>query len=324
VEAAEVDRLMALADTEAKAGGSAEEQLKLALRATLTSAKFLYLMEKDPDPADTQPHKLADHELASRLSYFLWSSMPDPELTSAAAQGKIQSDASLTEQVTRMIADRKGAAMTNVFAAEWVQLQTIPVKQPDPTMFPMVNDALKQSMVQQTTTFFQDLLTNGGAQQPRRVRHTFVDAGLANLYGLPVPKGPGFVKTSLVGTNRIGGILGQSSILMQFASQVRSSAVKRGAWVLDNVLCTPAPPPPPDVAAAIMANDMDPAFLARVAMQTAREHLAEHRAPASAPSSFHRSLGSPSRTTTAVATVSDDGRPTIDASRQPDPGDPNK
>jgi len=327
VEAAEVDRLMALADTEAKAGGSVEEQLKLALRASLTSANFLYLIEKDPNPADTEPHNLADYELASRLSYFLWSSMPDPELTSAAAQGKIQDDATLTEQVTRMLADRKGAAMTNVFAAEWVELQTIPAKQPDPTMFPMVNDALKQSMVQQTTTFFQDLLTNGGTLSNLVAsEYTFVDAGLASLYGLPVPKGTGFVKTSLVGTTRIGGILGQSSILMQFASQVRPSAVKRGAWVLDNLLCTPSPPPPPDVAAANMANDMDPAYLARVAMQTAREHLAEHRAQPKC-AVCHNSIdpiGLSLENYDAVGQyrTMDVGKP-IDPSGQLDPTDPN-
>jgi len=171
--------------------------------------------------------------------------------------------------------------MTTGFAAEWVQLQMVPPKKPDPTMFPMVTDALKQSMVLQTMTFFQDLLTGGGPISNLVASdYTFVDAGLAKLYGLPAPNGSGLVKTSLAGTTRIGGMLGQASILMQFASQVRPSAVKRGAWVLDNLFCAPSPPPPPDVAAANMANDMDPAFQARVAMQTAREHLAEHRAPA--------------------------------------------
>jgi hypothetical protein len=281
VDAPEVDRLMALADTEAKAGGSAEEQLKLALRAALTSGKFLYLIEKDPNPADTKPHQLTDYELASRLSYFLWSSMPDADLTSAAAQGNLHDDAVLADQVIRMLRAPNGVAMTTGFAAEWVQLQMIAPKKPDPTMFPLVTDALKQSMVLQTMTFFQDLLTGGGPISNLVASdYTYVDAGLAKLYGLPAPNGSGFVKTSLTGTTRIGGLLGQSSILMQFASQVRPSAVKRGAWVLDNVLCAPSPPPPPDVAAANMANDMDPAFLARVAMQTAREHLQEHRAPA--------------------------------------------
>jgi hypothetical protein len=280
VEAAEVDRLMALADTEAQAGGPAEEQLKLALRAALLSAKFLYLVEKDPDPASVAPHKLSAYELASRLSYFLWSSMPDAELTALAAQGNVDNDSALAQQVTRMLADPdKGAAITNVFAAEWVQLQAIPLKQPDPMMFPIVNEALKQSMVKQTTMFFQDLVTNGGTVASLVASdYTFIDAGLAKLYGLPAPQGSGFVKTSLTGTTRIGGILGQSSILMQFASQVRSSAVKRGAWVLDNLFCSPIPPPPPDVAAAAMADEMDPEFLAKAASQTWRERLAEHRA----------------------------------------------
>jgi hypothetical protein len=282
VEAAEVDRLMALADSEAKAGGPAEEQLKLALRATLLSAKFLYLLEKDSDPASVVPHELSDYELATRLSYFIWSSMPDAELTALAAQGKVDDDTALAQQVTRMLADPdKGAAITNVFAAEWVQLHAVPLKQPDPTLFPMVDDALKRSMVQQTTMFFQDLVTNGGAIANLVASdYTFVDASLAKLYGLPAPQGSGFVKTNLTGTTRIGGILGQSSILMQFANQVRSSAVKRGAWLLDNIFCSPIPPPPPEVAEATLAAEKDPEFLAKVASQTAREQLAEHRAPA--------------------------------------------
>lgn len=280
VEAAEVERLLALADTEAKAGGSAEEQLKLALRAALLSAKFLYLIERDADPASTAPHKLSGYELANRLSYLLWSSMPDTELTVLAAQGKIDDDATLAQQVARMLADpEKGAAITNVFAAEWVQLEKVQEKKPDSTLFPMINDALKQSMEQQTTMFFQDLVTNGGPISNLVASdYTFVDAGLAKLYGLPAPQGTGFVKTSLTGTTRIGGILGQSSILMQFASQVRSSAVKRGAWLLDNVFCSPIPPPPPDVAAATIAAEMDPDFVAKAASQTWRERLAEHRA----------------------------------------------
>jgi hypothetical protein len=280
VEATEVERLLALADTEAKAGGSAEEQLKLSLRAALLSAKFLYLIEKDADPASTAPHKLSGYELANRLSYLLWSSMPDTELTALAAQGKIDDDTALAKQVARMLADpEKGAAITNVFAAEWVQLEKVQQKKPDSTLFPMVTDALKQSMEQQTTMFFQDLVTNGGPISNLVASdYTFVDAGLAKLYGLPAPQGSGFVKTSLTGTTRIGGILGQSSILMQFASQVRSSAVKRGAWLLDNIFCSPIPPPPPDVAAATIAQEMDPDFVAKAAAQTWRERLAEHRA----------------------------------------------
>jgi hypothetical protein len=327
-DAAEVDRLLLLADTEAQAGGSAEEQLKLALRAALTSVKFLYLIEKDPNPADTTPHKLSDYELASRLSYFLWSSMPDGDLTALAAQGTLQDDAVLAQQVTRMLADAKGAAMTNVFAAEWVHLQVIPEKQPDATLFPMVNDALKQSMIQQTTTFFQDLLSSGAPVANLVASdYTFVDAGLASLYGLPAPQGPGFVRTSLVGTNRIGGILGQSSILMQFASQVRSSAVKRGAWVLESVLCAPSPPPPADVAAASMAQEMDPEFQARVAQQTWRERLEEHRAQSSSCAVCHNmidpiGLGLENYDAVGQYRTMDVGK-VIDASGQLDANDPS-
>lgn len=282
VQAAEVDRLMALADTEAQAGGSAEQQLRLALRAALTSAKFLYLIESDPNPADTEPHALGDYELASRLSYFLWSSMPDAALTGLAAQGKLHEDTVLAGQVQRMLIDPlKGRAITSEFASEWLQLQTILPKLPDAQLFPMVNDALKQSMIEQSRTFFQDLL-NTGAPLSNLVAsdYTFVDAGLASLYGLPAPQGSGFVRTSLAGTTRIGGLLGQSSLLMQFASQVKSSPVKRGAWVLDNLLCNPVPPPPPDVTSANAAQEKDPEFQAKVAGQTWRERLAEHRAPA--------------------------------------------
>src|SRR5262249_24923071 len=142
VEAAEVDRLLALADTEAKAGGSAEEQLKLAIRGALTSANFVYLIEKDPNPADTQPHQLTERERASRLSYFLWSSTPDEDLTSVAAQGKLQQDTVLADQVIRMLRDRKGVAMTTGFAAEWVQLQMVAPKKPDAMMFPIITDTL--------------------------------------------------------------------------------------------------------------------------------------------------------------------------------------
>jgi hypothetical protein len=280
VETPEVDRLMALADSEAKAGGSAEEQLKLALRAALLSAHFLYLIEKDLAPASTDPHKLSAYELANRLSYFVWSSMPDADLTALAAQGKIDDEATLAQQVARMLADpEKGAAITDVFAAEWVHLEGVPLKQPDATLFKMVDDALKQSMVRQTKMFFQDLVSSGGAITNLVASdYTFVDAGLAKLYGLPAPQGSGFVKTTLTGTTRIGGILGQSSFLMQFANQVRSSAVKRGDWLLANILCSPMPPPPNAVAEAIMAEEKDPEFLAKVATQTARERLAEHRA----------------------------------------------
>ena len=121
--------------------------------------------------------------------------MPDPELTSVVAQSKLQDDTVLSAQVIRMLRDPKGVAMTTGFAAEWVQLQMVPPKQPDSMMFPMVTDTLKQSMVLQTMTFFQDLLTGGGPISNLVASdYTFVDAGLAKLYGLPAPNGSGSSK----------------------------------------------------------------------------------------------------------------------------------
>ena len=327
VQPAEVDRLMALADTEAKAGGGAEEQLKLALRAALTSANFLYLVERDSDPSDTKPHDLNDYELASRLSYFVWSSMPDDTLTAAAASGKLQDEAAIVGQVTRMLADRKGSAMTSAFAAEWAQLQTVPTHTVDAEMFSMVDTALKNSMVQETSTFFQDLLSSGG---PLRnliaADYTFVDAGLAKLYGLSAPKDTGFVKTSVAGTTRIGGLLGHASILMQFAGTQKTSPVKRGAWVLDQLLCQPSPPPPPEVTVAIDAQAKDPAFQAKVAGQTWRERLAEHRAPRSCAVCHNRidpiGLGLENYDAVGQYRTMDVGKP-IDATGQLDPNDEN-
>jgi len=279
VQPAEVDQLMALAGTEAKAGGSAEEQLKLALRGALTSANFLYLIERDPDPSSTAAHKLDDYALASRLSYFLWSSMPDSALTAVAAQGMLQDDKVLAGQVTRMLADPKGSAMTNVFAEQWVQLSTIPDHEVDAKLFPMVTAALKQSMVQETKSFFQDVLSTGApVRSLLAADYTFADSGLAKLYGLPAPQGSGLVKTSVTGTTRIGGLLGQASVLMQFANTVRTSAVKRGAWVLDGLLCSPAPPPPPAVALANAANQGQ--FDMLLQTETQRQFLSDHRAMA--------------------------------------------
>lgn len=289
VQAAEVDRLMTLAATEAAAGSSAEEQLKLVLRAVLMSSKFLYLLEKDPDLTATAPHPVSDFEFASRLSYFIWSSMPDDELFSLAMQpGKLQDDATVATQITRMLKDPKGAAMSDAYASEWLQLARVTDKVPNQTTFPMVTPALRRSMVQQTTTFFNYVLTSGAPISDLAASdYTFVDAGLAKLYGLPVPSGTGMSKVSVAGTTRIGGLLGQSSLLMQYATADKPSAVKRGFWVMDSLLCVEIPPPPVDAMAINAKNEADAAFQARAATLTARELLAEHRMLASSCNGCH-------------------------------------
>lgn len=276
VQAAEVDRLMALAASEALAGGSPEEQLKLALRGALTSAHFMYRVELDPDPTSPVPHPLSSYELASRLSYFLWSSMPDDELFATAAQGSLQDDAVLGQQVTRMLADPKGVAMAEVFAGQWLQLSKLPGHDPKADVFPNITAELKVSMAHETKLFFQDLLQTGGAISSLvGASHTFLNGTLAQHYGL-APGAADFARVSVEGTNRLGGVLGHGSILMVTSGLTKTSAVKRGAWVLDNLLCTPPPAPPADIMDEILAKQEE--VEANNPDQTQREFLAAHRA----------------------------------------------
>jgi len=277
VQSTEVDRLMALAAVEAQAGGSPEEQLKLALRGALTSVHFMYRVERDPDPTSPTPHPVSDYELASRLSYFLWSSMPDDALFGVASQGTLHQDAVLGAQIQRMLADPKATAMADVFAAQWLQLTVLDNHQPDPTLFPTVTPQVIQSMESETKLFFTDLLDNGGALHSLLdANYTFVDSALAQHYGLPAPTGTGFVKTSLDGTTRIGGLLGHASILTATSGLQHTSAVKRGAWVLGNILCAPPPPPPASVQQMLQANAQQVTMLTN--QLTQRQFLQQHRA----------------------------------------------
>ena len=276
VQPAEVDRLMALAATEALVGGSTEEQLKLALRGVLTSAHFMYRVELDPDPASPVPHPLSSYELASRLSYFLWSSMPDDELFAVAAQGTLQDDAVLGGQVARLLADPKGLAMAEVFAAQWLQLTKLPGHEPKADLFPTITLELKASMAQETKLFFQELLQSGGAISSLvGANHTFMNGALAQHYGLPAASAD-FARVSVEGTNRLGGVLGHASVLMLTSGLTKTSAVKRGAWVLDNLLCTPPPAPPADIMDEILAKQQEVEALDP--NQTQREFLSKHRA----------------------------------------------
>jgi len=270
---------MALAAVEAQAGGSPEEQLKLALRGALTSVHFMYRVERDPDPKSSSPHPLSDYELASRLSYFLWSSMPDDALFGLASQGTLHQDAVLAAQIQRMLADPKATAMADVFAAQWLQLTVLDNHQPDATLFPTVTPQVIQSMESETKLFFTDLLNNGGALHSLLdANYTFVDAALAKHYGLPAPTGTGLVKISLDGTTRIGGLLGHASILTATSGLQHTSAVKRGAWVLGNILCAPPPPPPPSVQEMLQANAQQITTLTNELTQ--RQFLEQHRAAA--------------------------------------------
>jgi hypothetical protein len=246
VEKEEVDRLMklfALGDTN---GESFEQSVKLALEAVLVSPSFLFRGELQPDPnnpATVRP--VDDFALASRLSYFLWSSMPDDELTALASRNALRK--SLEPQVRRMLKDPKAQALVDNFAGQWLQIRNLKLVAPDKTLFPDFDDNLRESMAKETELFFNEIV-----RQDRSVLdfldadYTFVDGRLAKLYDLPWITGDDFQRVSLKGTQR-GGLLTQASILTVTSTPTRTSPVKRGKWVLENLLGAPPPPPPPDV-----------------------------------------------------------------------------
>jgi mono/diheme cytochrome c family protein len=260
---AEVHRLVKLAESAQKRGDSWEASLQLALQAVLVSPKFLFRVEADDRPSQDKPYPIDDYQLASRLSYFLWSTMPDEELFALAA--KKQLSASLDAQIKRMLKDPKASALVDNFAMQWLQLRRLETHSPDPKLFPTFNATLRNAMIQETKLFFGEIV-----REDRPVLdlidadYTYINAPLSNHYGIrdtagnywgqKEPMKPGgksfrnreFVRVPLLGTMR-GGLLTQASILTVTSNPTRTSPVKRGKWVLEQLLGTPPPPPPPDV-----------------------------------------------------------------------------
>jgi hypothetical protein len=244
----EIDRLLRLVELARKNGEDYEGGVKLAMQAILVSPYFLFRVELDRQFRNREAiERVGDYELASRLSYFLWSSMPDEELFELARTRKLSEPAVLEGQVRRMLKDGRSRALVDNFAAQWLELRNLDAFAPDPDLFPSFDDPLRKAMRKETELFFEHVL-----RQDRSILdfldadYTFVNARLARHYGLPGITGDEFRRVSLRGTQR-GGLLGQASILAITSNPTRTSPVKRGKWVLDNVLGTPPPPPPPDV-----------------------------------------------------------------------------
>jgi hypothetical protein len=308
---AEIDRLIALAQTEK---GTPEAQLELALRGVLTSPHFIFLVERDPEPRSLAVHRLTGHELATRMSYFLWSSMPDDKLFAAA--GMLQDDATLKAQITRMLADGKAKALLDEFAAQWFDLPSLVDHEVDAKLSPTVTPALIGDMQQETKLFFQDLLNNGGAVRSLLVSDfTFLSPALATHYKLPAPAGTGFSRVNVAGTTRLGGVLGHASILTSTSAADVTRPVKRGEWVLTNILCTPPPPPPPGVNTQLPPADAD------AGLATTRDRLAVHRAEPMC-ASCHNSLdpvglGLENYDAVGAYRATDHGKPVDPAGRLP-------
>lgn len=244
----EVERLLRFVDLVRKNGDPLDLGLKLAARAILVSPNFIFRVEKDrPAPAGKSGSPISEFELASRLSYFLWSSMPDEELFRQAEKNELRKN--LEAQVRRMLADAKSRALVDNFAGQWLQLRNLRLKtvNPDPDRFPAFSEALRLAMIRETELFFEHLL-----REDRNLFEfldadwTFVNERLAKHYGIPGVQGEEFRKVKLPNEQR-GGVLTQASILTVTSNPTRTSPVMRGKWILENILNSPPPPPPPEV-----------------------------------------------------------------------------
>jgi hypothetical protein len=247
----EIARLVQLYNVAIDAGDDATAGLKLALRGVLVSPHFLFRVEIDKHPASPEPHPITGFELASRLSYFLWSSMPDDELLDAAEAGLLAKPSELRAQAERMLADPRAATLTDNFAGQWLFTRALGDHVPDYATFPDYDAQLEAAMREETRRYFAAFLEDDIPMDQFLVGDfTFVNDRLAAHYGLPLPDSSELVKVSLAGTER-RGVLTHGSVLTVTSHPRRTSPVKRGKWVLDQILCEPPPPPPPGVEGLI-------------------------------------------------------------------------
>ena len=232
------------------ADGGFEAGIELGLRRLLASPEFLFRIERDPAGVEPgAPYRISDLELASRLSFFLWSSVPDDELLDAAIDGTLHQPEVLEAQTRRMLAHARADALVENFAGQWLYLRNVPALTPDEDLFPDFGAALREAFQQETELFFESILREDrGVLEFLTADYTFVNERLARHYGIPNIYGSHFRRITLVDDTR-RGLLGHGSILTATAYPTRTSSVLRGKWVLENLLGTPPPLPPPDVPA---------------------------------------------------------------------------
>jgi cytochrome c5 len=270
VNSADVSPLMGFYQRGRQAGDSFDKGIEIALRAMLVSPNFIFREEQDPVGAKAgSVYKLNDYELASRLSYFLWSSMPDDELIALAQKGTLHEPAVMDQQVKRMLADRKSDSLVSNFAGQWLFLRNVQSDKKDHDVFPDYDQALRDGFKTETEMLFSSVLhADGSLLDLLRANYTFVNERLAENYGIPNVYGPAFRKVTLTDPNRFG-LLGQGSLLTVTSLPNRTSVVQRGKWILENLLGAPPPPPPPDVP-ALAAHGSDGHLTLRQAMEKHR------------------------------------------------------
>lgn len=245
--------------------------IEKALRALLVSPDFLFRIEQDPaKAAPGSMYRLSDLELASRLSFFLWSSVPDDTLLDLAEKNKLRDPAILEAQVRRMLDDPRADSLVSNFSGQWLYTRALSQQKPDPDAFPEFDESLRAGFQHETELFFQNILREDRPLiELLDANYSFLNQRLAEHYGIPNIYGPQFRKVTLADANR-GGLLGQGSLLTVTSYPNRTSVVQRGKWILDNLLGSPPPPPPPVPDLVTHAENGRPL--------TMREAMEKHRA----------------------------------------------
>ena len=252
-----------------------EAGIELALQRILVSPYFLFRVEQDPaGVAPETPYRITDLELASRLSFFLWSSIPDEQLLDAASAGGLRDPAVFDREVRRMLADPRSDALVNNFAAQWLGTRNLAFAVPNEDLFPEFDENLRRAFQRETELFVRSIL-----QEDRSVfdlltaNHTYVNERLARHYGIPGVRGNWFRRVTLdAGQEARAGILGHGSVLTVTSLATRTSPVNRGKWIMENLLGTPPPPPPPEVPALEEEDDKGQALSMREAMEVHRRN----------------------------------------------------
>jgi mono/diheme cytochrome c family protein len=279
---AEIDRLLPFYEGEAAKNGF-EAGVRASLEAILASPYFIFRLEKAPtDARSGGTYRVADMDLASRLSFFLWGLPPDQALIDAAGRRELSTLAGLEKHARRMLADPRASALADRFAAQWLRLQDIEKVRPDPNFYPNFDENLAEAMRTETKLFFNSLITEDRSMLDLLTSdYTYLNERLARHYGIKGVVGPEFRRVTYPDTSR-RGILGHGSMLVQTSLANRTSPVLRGKWVMEVLLGTPPPPPPPDVP------DLEAAAAAKDGrLLTTRERMEIHRTNATC-NSCHR------------------------------------
>jgi cytochrome c553 len=254
VSAIDQQRIMKIYQ-EGRAGASFEKGIEAALVRILAAPRFVFRVERDPaNVAPGSVYRLGDVELASRLSFFLWSSIPDDELLRIAEQGRLKDPATLDAQVRRMLADPKSQAIVDNFAGQWLQLRNVRNVQPNSDLFPDFDDNLRQGLKRETELFFESIMREDRpVLELMSADYTFLNERVAKHYGIPGIYGSRFRRVTLTDERRFG-LLGKGSVLTVTSHAERTSPVERGKWILENILNSPVPPPPPIPGAGVFAE----------------------------------------------------------------------